>query len=90
MRLLWATGEPRTVRTVLEADWDHQDDLVMCSIKALAFCHQMVRSIVGFCVDAGRGRADPDSVKEVLEARDRAAARPIAPPQGLVLWEVGY
>ena len=79
-----------TIRTVLEASWAHDGDLVLCSIKALAFCHQMVRSIVGFCVDAGRGRVDPGSVAEVLEARDRSAARPIAPPQGLVLWEVGY
>ncbi len=79
-----------TVRTVLEAGWEHRDGLVVCSIKALAFCHQMVRSIVGFCVDAGRGRVDPAAVGAVLEARDRAAARPIAPPQGLILWEVGY
>lgn len=79
-----------TVRTVLEASWARTDDLVICSIEALAFCHQMVRSIVGFCVDAGRGRVDPMSVAAVLEARDRSAARPIAPPQGLILWEVGY
>lgn len=79
-----------TVRTVLEAGWERHDEIVVCSIKALAFCHQMVRSIVGFCVDAGRGRVDPDSVGAVLAAQDRAAARPIAPPQGLILWEVGY
>ncbi len=79
-----------TVRTVLDASWARDGDLVVCSIRALAFCHQMVRSIVGFCVDAGRGRVDPGSVAAVLEARDRAAARPIAPPEGLILWEVGY
>jgi tRNA pseudouridine38-40 synthase len=79
-----------TVRTVLSVSWHREDHLVVCSIQALAFCHQMVRSIVGFCVDAGRNRADPASVAEVLEARDRAEARPIAPPQGLILWDVGY
>jgi tRNA pseudouridine38-40 synthase len=79
-----------TVRTILALSWEREERMVVCSIRALAFCHQMVRSVVGFCVDAGRGRVDPRSVTEVLEARDRAAARPIAPPQGLVLWEVGY
>jgi tRNA pseudouridine38-40 synthase len=79
-----------TERTVLEAVWEPIDGLVVLRIRATAFCHQMVRSIAGFCVDVGRGRATAESVASVLAAKDRAAARPIAPPQGLVLWEVGY
>ena len=79
-----------TTRTVTEAVWQTAGDEKLFAITATAFCHQMVRSIVGFCVDAGRGRVDPDSVPAVLAARDRSAARPIAPPHGLVLWEVGY
>jgi tRNA pseudouridine38-40 synthase len=79
-----------TVRTVLEAVWEPIGGLVVLRIRATAFCHQMVRSIVGFCVDVGRGRVPADSVPAVLAAKDRAAARPIAPPQGLILWEVGY
>jgi tRNA pseudouridine38-40 synthase len=80
-----------TERHVLEAVWDrHDDQLVELTIRATAFCHQMVRSIVGFCIDVGRGRVSPESVVEVLAAHDRAAARPLAPPQGLILWEVGY
>ena len=79
-----------TVRTVLDARWDREGDLLVFWIEAHAFCHQMVRSIVGFCVDVGRGRAEAGSVAEVLASRDRAAARPIAPPQGLILWEVRY
>ncbi len=79
-----------TERTVLEAEWQPIDGLMILMIRATAFCHQMVRSIVGFCVDVGRGRVPADSVPAVLAATDRAAARPIAPPQGLILWEVGY
>ncbi len=79
-----------TVRTVLESRWETDGRLLVYWIEAHAFCHQMVRSIVGFCVDAGRGRVEPGSVAEVLARRDRAAARPIAPPQGLILWEVRY
>jgi tRNA pseudouridine38-40 synthase len=79
-----------TVRTVLDAAWDRDGDLVVFSIRAGAFCHQMVRSLTGFCVDVGRGRVEPGSSAEVIAARDRAAIRSVAPPRGLVLWEVGY
>lgn len=79
-----------TVRTVLDARWELDGDLRVFWIEAHAFCHQMVRSIVGFCVDVGRGRAEAGSVADVLARRDRAAARPIAPPEGLILWEVRY
>jgi tRNA pseudouridine38-40 synthase len=78
------------VRHVLEAGWVREADLVVFSVTGVSFCHQMVRSMVGFCVDAGRGRVEADSVPAVLAVRDRAAARPIAPPHGLILWEVGY
>ena len=79
-----------TERTVYEASWGPVDDLLVLFIRARAFCHQMVRSVTGFCIDVGRGRVSADSVPEVLAARDRNASRPMAPPQGLILWEVGY
>jgi tRNA pseudouridine38-40 synthase len=79
-----------TFRTVIEADWTEDQDLTIFRIRANAFCHQMVRSLVGFCVDVGRGRRKSDQITAVLEARDRAAASLLAPPQGLILWEVGY
>lgn len=79
-----------TVRTVLEAGWSEEGDLMVMTVRASSFCHQMVRSMVGLCVDAGRGRVDPDSVPAVLEARDRTANRPMAPARGLILWEVGF
>lgn len=79
-----------TTRTVFEASWSLEGDLTVFAIAARAFCHQMVRSITGFCVDAGRERVDPDTMPAVLEALDRGAARDIAPPTGLVLWEVTY
>jgi tRNA pseudouridine38-40 synthase len=59
-------------------------------VAATSFCHQMVRSIVGTLVDVGRGRRAPGSIPATLAALDRAAAGPVAPPTGLVLWHVGY
>ena len=50
----------------------------------------MVRSIVGTLVDVGLGKASPGDVRGIMVARDREAAGQVAPPHGLVLWEVGY
>lgn len=64
--------------------------LLRFEIAASAFCHQMVRSIVGTLVRVGRGRMGVEQVGALLAAQDRAGAPNLAPPQGLVLWEVGY
>ena len=58
-------------------------------IRGTAFCHQMVRSIVGTLVDVGLGKASPGDIRGIMVARDREAAGQVAPPYGLVLWEVG-
>jgi tRNA pseudouridine38-40 synthase len=50
----------------------------------------MVRSIVGTLVDVGRARRRPGDLRAVLRAGDRAHAGPLAPPQGLCLWDVAY
>jgi len=65
-------------------------DLSTFEIVASAFCHQMVRSIVGALVKVGRGRMSPEQVAALLAARARDGAPPLAPPRGLTLWEVGY
>lgn len=79
-----------TEREVLEATWGTDGPRVVFATRARAFCHQMVRSMVGFCVDVGLGRAEAGSVSDVLAARDRQAVGTVAPPHGLTLWEVGF
>ncbi|HEX2154124.1 MAG TPA: tRNA pseudouridine(38-40) synthase TruA [Acidimicrobiia bacterium] len=79
-----------SVREVLEAGWAEEAERFVFRVRARAFCHQMVRSLVGFCVDVGLGRAAAASVGEVIAARDRHAVGTVAPPHGLVLWEVGF
>jgi tRNA pseudouridine38-40 synthase len=84
-------GEVSLVRRVLDARWtDDGDGLLRFDIEATAFCHQMVRSIVGTLVDVGRGRLRAGQVKGILAARDRGAAGEPAPPHGLSLEEVVY
>lgn len=79
-----------TVRTVLSASWSDRSGILELEIAGTAFCHQMVRSVVAFSVEVGRGRIEPDSTPQVLRARDRNRARGAAPPHGLVLWHVDY
>jgi tRNA pseudouridine38-40 synthase len=64
--------------------------LVLLRIDGAAFCHQMVRSITGCLVEVGQGRRPAGWVAEVLAARDRRAAGPVAPPHGLSLVGVRY
>lgn len=78
------------VRRVEESVLEVEGEVVTYWIRANAFCHQMVRSIVGHLYDIGRGFADPDSVPDVIAARDRSRVATVAPPHGLTLWEVGY
>ena len=59
-------------------------------LRGPAFCHQQVRSIVGCLVDVGRGRRPEAWIGEVLAARDRSLAAPVAPPHGLTLEEVHF
>jgi tRNA pseudouridine38-40 synthase len=64
--------------------------MVIFRIEADRFLRGMVRSIVGTLVEVGRGRIAPEAVPAVLEARDRGAAGPTAPPHGLYLVRVTY
>lgn len=78
-------------RTVLELAWQRlDDDVLRMDVRARAFCHQMVRSIVGTLVDVGRGQIAADAIPQILAARTRSAAGDLAPPHGLCLREVGY
>jgi tRNA pseudouridine38-40 synthase len=82
---------PSLVRRVLDAGWtDLGDGVLRFEISATAFCHQMVRSIVGTVVAAGHGRLRAGDIRGILRSGERAAAAPIAPPHGLCLWHVTY
>ena len=79
------------MRKVLDAGWVEVDDGVLrFEVEATSFCHQMVRSMVGTMVDAGRGRRRAGDIAGIIRARSRAAAGDLAPARGLCLWEVRY
>ena len=78
------------VRTVDESRWEADGDRLHFWIRANAFCHQMVRSLVGLSYDVGRGFTPVGSVREIIASGDRSRVATVAPPHGLTLWEVGY
>ena len=86
--------QPSMNRYVFLARWNEvgaeSPGLLRFEIRANAFCHQMVRSIVGTLVDVGKGITSPGEMSAILRARNRKAAGALAPPHGLCLWEVGY
>jgi tRNA pseudouridine38-40 synthase len=59
-------------------------------VEATAFVKHMIRNFVGTLVEVGRGKRAPSSLAAILAGRDRRAAGPTAPPQGLCLEEVFY
>ncbi len=63
---------------------------VYVSSAARSFLHNQVRSMVGSLVQVGEGKWSPDDLAKALEARDRTACGPVAPPDGLYLMKVDY
>jgi tRNA pseudouridine38-40 synthase len=81
-----------TRRSVLAADWLQApgSPLLTFEICADAFVRGMVRTLVGSLLWVGRGRWSPADFVAALNARDRRAAGPSAPPHGLSLHRVDY
>lgn len=79
------------IRRVGRVEWIHgEDETLDFWVSANAFCHQMVRSMVGLCYDIGRGYISPSIVPSVMTALDRSMLGTVAPPHGLTLWDVSY
>jgi len=79
-----------TIRSLIELDWRRVDGILVAGVRADAFCHSMVRSLVGCLTAVGEGRRDPDWPAEVLAAKRRDPGLTVAPAHGLTLEEVGY
>jgi tRNA pseudouridine38-40 synthase len=79
-----------TVRDLERLSIVREDTRLEVAARANAFLHQMVRSLVGTLLAVGDGKLGAGSMPDILEARDRAAAGPLAPPHGLTLERVFY
>lgn len=92
-----------TIRTLRELSWQRPGEdradagLIVATVEADAFCHHMVRSLVGAMLQVGEGKRPADWPGRVLAAATREAppaggvgAAPMAPPTGLTLEHVAY
>jgi tRNA pseudouridine38-40 synthase len=79
-----------TVRRVTRLSVSRRAEVVEIGIRANAFLHQMVRTIVGTLVEVGDGKCEPGDVARILAALDRSAAGQMAPALGLTLERVVY
>jgi len=80
-----------TVRALRELSWERGPDGVAAgSVIADAFCHNMVRALVGALLPVGEGTRPPTWPAEILRAAVRDPAVRVVPPHGLSLEEVGY
>ncbi|WP_205473947.1 tRNA pseudouridine(38-40) synthase TruA [Nocardioides sp. SYSU D00038] len=80
-----------TVRVVHDLTWARDDDgLAVATVRADAFCHSMVRALVGCLLAIGEGRRPVGWAAERLAARERDSSVRVAHAHGLTLEEVAY
>lgn len=79
------TAVQTTVRTIYESTVEKSGDIIIIRVTGSGFLYNMVRIIAGTLIEAGKGRLAPESMPEILKARDRAQAGPTAPACGLTL-----
>jgi tRNA pseudouridine38-40 synthase len=80
-------GRPASTRC---AEASGTQDWIFVDVEGDRFLYNMVRNIVGTLVEVGVGRMKPEKMVEIIEAKNRRAAGPIAPPEGLCLMWIKY
>ncbi|MBY0530620.1 MAG: tRNA pseudouridine(38-40) synthase TruA [Xanthobacteraceae bacterium] len=78
------------VKTLDVLNVSRHGEEVRIEVSARSFLHNQVRSVAGSLAQVGEGRWTPADMKRALEARDRSACGPVAPPDGLYLVRVDY
>lgn len=78
-----------TIREIYSADVFKEGDMLVIEVSGNGFLYNMVRIIAGTLVDIGRGHIR-ESMKDIIESKNRGSAGHTAPPQGLFLKEVEY
>jgi tRNA pseudouridine38-40 synthase len=80
-----------TIRSLQQLDWTRgPDGVLIATVRADAFCHSMVRSLVGALLAVGDGRRPPDWPAAQLARTDRSGEVAVVPAHGLTLVEVAY
>jgi tRNA pseudouridine38-40 synthase len=78
-----------TVRTIYDITLEKQENLIILEVEGNGFLYNMVRIIVGTLVDIGRGKIN-ESLKDIINSKNRGKCGHTAPPHGLFLKKVDY
>lgn len=78
------------MRTLDRLDVTCTGNLIEIRATAQSFLHNQIRSFAGSLKLVGEGKWTPDDLQGALEARDRKACGPVAPPDGLYFMQVDY
>ncbi|WP_165068876.1 tRNA pseudouridine(38-40) synthase TruA [Marisediminicola senii] len=80
-----------TIRTLLDFRWNRlPSGVFVASVQADAFCHSMVRALVGATIAVGQGKLAPHRLVGIRDLRERTSDFKVMPAKGLTLMEVGY
>ena len=75
---------------ITQAEWRQKDEVLTFTVQSNRFLRGMVRGLVGTLLEVGTGKKSVEVFEKIILAKNRAAAGPQAPAQGLFLVEVGY
>lgn len=75
---------------IYHAKWEQTGHEYIFTIKANRFLRNMVRAIVGTLIDAGKNKLDEDSIRQIIEKKDRRVAGVSVPGHALFLEEIEY
>lgn len=81
-------GKKSTVRRIDEIKITREDDMLTFTFKGSGFLHHMIRILMGTLLQVGKGERSPESIPELIEAKNRELAGPLVPAKGLTLIEV--
>ena len=82
------TQAKTTVREITDAKVERVGDEIKITVSGYGFLYNMVRIIAGTLMEIGAGKYPPESMKEIIDAKDRSAAGPTAPACGLTLIKI--
>jgi len=75
---------------IMKAEWQQENDRLVFTIQADRFLRNMVRSIVGTLMEAGRGKLSLEGFRAVIESKDRSQAGTSVPAHALFLMDIEY
>ena len=79
-----------TERTLLEFKWERDAGVLVARVKANAFCHSMVRNLIGAAVCIGESRFEKEWILKVLQEQERVSNSYVFPASGLTLLSIEY